>query len=563
MTARATHPVGADAGRAWLAPRWHLFGLAAVLLASSFFVGHGGYVFIDEAALLAQVEIVNEGSWTVERPLAGSDPAGRYAPMSRSTLSGDRFAPFPNHPLHVQLASWADALGGRFGLRLLSIVGVVGAALAAGLLAASISRRHAVVAVWITGVFSPLLFDANLVVAHGLAAGVAGALFVVVFRLLQRRDTSVRAELVAGLAVAGLVACGALLRSEFVLLALAIAIMAGWWTIRARTPQWGSVAGACLVGAGTAYLLEPLWVEHLVGSSSGPKIIASSSRGGVEGASVAAGRVLLGTGQGGSVALVLAVTFAVLASVLLRSRPRDAGPAVAVALLALMAAVVHATDSVPIPGIVWAFPLLSVGLVAVRRSAIPQTVACPVQTAVVFASLVLATQYAVGGGSEWGWRYVAIAIPAVGAFLAIPLLELIDMSTSSAARVAVAAVIATSLVIPVSGVFAQRRLAERTVELLERTDAARRGIEADVIVSSNSIFGRYVWSQSIRGHVVTTNRGESALAEIFDVLEDQGADRLLFVWAGDEPSLPESSYEKRGPTLVLLQDAYYATVLQG
>src|SRR3546814_6171299 len=69
-------------------------------------------------------------------------------------------------------------------------------------------------------------------------------------------------------------------------------------------------------------------------------------------------------------------------------------------------------DDLPIPGLVPSSPVLIVGLVmfAAHRSAW----SLPLVAIMVFAAMVLLTQYEQGGGIEWGGRYFALAIPIAG-----------------------------------------------------------------------------------------------------------------------------------------------------
>lgn len=531
-------------------PLWHLVPIAALLLASSFFVGHEAYVFIDEAAVLAQVELVEEGSWEADRLLPEADPDGAYAPMARSTVTEDGFAPFPNHPLHVLLATAAWELGGHVGIRMLSIAGVLGAAAAAGLLAASVSRRHAVVAMWVAGIASPLVFDANLVVAHAPAAAVTGALYVAVFRPRSAgRWSSARL-----LTVAALVAAAALLRSEVVLLGVGIgAVAAGHGIIRRRAAD-AAVGGAAAAGAAFAYLFEPWWIDRLVGTSPGEKVIAASSRGGVSGARDGAFTVLLGRGEAGWT-VVLTVVLAVGSAALLRFRRDDAVPAAVLGALAALVGAVNLGGPAIVPGIVWAFPLLGVGLVAVpRRHPWTDVLRRSGQATLLFVACVLATQYSVGGGAEWGWRYVAVALPAVAAVLSVPLVDL-AASRGGAARVALAGIVAVALLVPLSGIVAQRRTTGRVEALLTRTDAALVGSDADVIVATQSSFGRYVWPRSIAGDVVSVSvtGGEDELGELLAALAADGVDRVLLVWSGTEPTVPPAQWHPVGERLRLLE----------
>ena len=65
-----------------------------------------------------------------------------------------------------------------------------------------------------------------------------------------------------------------------------------------------------------------------------------------------------------------------------------------------------------VPGLLLAFPLALAGLlVAGRRTLRTSAAQIAAGVSVLFVLAVLATQYAKGGGGEWGGRYFALAIP--------------------------------------------------------------------------------------------------------------------------------------------------------
>lgn len=542
--------------RIGVVPLWHLVPIALVLVVSSFFVGHDGYVFIDEAALLAQVDLVADGEWVTDRPLADADPDGAYAPMARSTVTDDGFAPFPNHPLHVLVAAAADGVGGDVGVRMLSVLGAVGAAAAAGWLGATRSRLHGAVSMWVAGLASPLVFDANLVVAHTVAAAFTGAALVVAFRA-GSRSGSARTDVIVALGVGALITAGGLLRSEVVLLGAAIGVVAGLRGFLGRSRRGVLVGSAAFSAAVGVYVLEPLWIDRLVGESPGQKVIAASSRGGVSGAKEGALTVLFGRGEAG-MAVVLAVLLACAAVVALRLRPSDAGLAAVLAGGGVVAAATSLADPRVIPGIVLAFPLLTAGaLAAGTRQVWPTAIRRSGEAAGLFALVVLATQYSVGGGAEWGWRYVAVALPAVCAGLSIPLVAL-ARSPARPARIALAGVVLVGLLVPLGGVVAQRRTVERVAKLLDRTDAGFASTGADVIVAADSSFGRYVWPRSLDGDVVTVRTGVDELDQLLGFLAVRGVDQFLLVWVGSEPAVPLERASPDGEVISLLEGTYDA-----
>lgn len=535
-------------------PLWvHVAGVACVLVVASAFVGHRAYVFLDEAALLAQVEIVGRGEWTVDRPYAELDPGEALAPMARSTVVGDRFAPFPNHPLHVQVASVADGLGSRSGLALLSVLGVVGAAAAAGRLASSVGRAHAAVAVWATALLSPLVFDANLVLAHAVAAAGTGALFLAAFRWSGRGDGARLAPV--AVAAFGLGLVGALLRSEVVLLTGVVAAVACARALVDREPRRAVPGVAAAVGGLAAYLLEPRWIEHLVGTSAGRKTIAESSRGGVPGAADGAWKVLLEPGDPASVALVVAVSLAVASVLLLRARPTEPVFALVTAAVAAVAATVHLGDPLIVSGLLWAFPLLPVAVAAAGRSAnLPTDVGWAAIAAVAFGAAVLATQYRVGGGVEWGWRYFAVALPAVCAALSVPVVRLWRTARSGTGQVAVIGVLAVCVLVPASGLLAQRRVVDRTDRFLTALDEAIADADASLVLAADSSLGRFAWERSIAGEVITIGRDGAGLELAAEALPREP---MLLVYVGEPPPLPPG-FAIDGEARVLLAGAYAA-----
>jgi hypothetical protein len=114
-------------------------------------------------------------------------------------------------------------------------------------------------------------------------------------------------------------------------------------------------------------------------------------------------------------ALVLGAAAALLAvGALLLRRPRSTefGSVVILAGAALFVARTVLGPSVAVPGLLIAFPvaLVALGLL------VPDDLARDWQVLLtacltVFAAAVVATQYAKGGGVEWGGRYFAIGIP--------------------------------------------------------------------------------------------------------------------------------------------------------
>jgi len=509
---------------------------ALVLLAVALLVGTKGYFFIDEAALLAQVELRHEGQWTVARPLPALDAGGELVPMARSYLTPDGFAPFAKHPVHVELAALADRAAGRAGIRLLSSVGALAAAASAWLLARRVSLLSARVGFWVTLLISPLVFDAQLLVAHGLAAGVAGAAFVVVDR-------------VGGWARAAgagaLVASGALLRSEFVLLGLALGAVFALRGLRHRHRADLALAACAVGGALGAYLGEPL-LARLLAEDPADAVQAASTVGSRLSDAVGSWRsALFGTlaGPSGPVStslLFLVLVLVVAAAAWLRTRPADPGPALGLGAAAAGFGATWLVQPTIASGLLVAFPLLAALLLS------PRDPACrlPSWTLVVpgfFAGSVLLLQYEEVGGLEWGWRYVAIVLPPVCAWIGVAL-DHAWRTHDRRGRLAVGLVVLASLLVAAGGLREQRRYLSNTARF-EAAIGELRSEPADWFVAADASFGRFAYELSLERDVLTlpADRGD-----VVDELAARGADRLVVVWRDERPGIDLAPFVPAG-----------------
>lgn len=160
-------------------------------------------------------------------------------------------------------------------------------------------------------------------------------------------------------------------------------------------------------------------------------------------------------------------------------------------------------------------------------------------------------------GAEWGWRYVAVALPAVCAGLSIPLVAL-ARPPARPARLALAGVVLVGLLVPLGGIVAQRRTVERVDDLLDRTDDAFDATGSELIVTANSSFGRYVWPRSLDGDVVTVRSAGGELDRLLGLLANRDVDRILLVWVGSEPLVPVAWASPDGEVLSLLEGTYDA-----
>jgi hypothetical protein len=148
-----------------------------------------------------------------------------------------------------------------------------------------------------------------------------------------------------------------------------------------------------------------------------------------------------------------------------------------------------------VPGLLPAFPVGLAGLAALRR----QTLMAPAArlalvTFAVFSAGVVATQYAVGGGSEWGGRYFAIGLPIVVPVLLLALRDAGLRLDTVARRRAVGSLVACSLaltVMSVSTMRASHRIADDLLGAIDRVSEAANG--PPVLVSTSPIVPRLAW----------------------------------------------------------------------
>ena len=400
----------------------HLAALALVLLALVPVLGTGASFSADEGAAIVQARSLSRGDgWIVEHPAPAVDPAGVHYPLENSDQGTRGAAPYAKHPLYPALLAVADRVGGVTAMVLLSLAGTVAAAGLAALLARALDPALARPTLWVVGLASPLFFDGFLVIGHTLGAALAAGAVLLALRALDRRTVP------AALAVAPAVAAGVLLRTEFLLFAIALAAAVLVVGLVARRPAFAVLTSAVtVVAAGAARMGERAWTARIIGPSVRGAVSASLPGGGVPGRVRGFVLTWLTPGYGGSnpvdLALLAMLGAVVLAACVLRRRPHDEAAVIvlSVAGIAAAALALMAGPSNVVPGLLVAFPPAAAGLVLVRRGTVATAGArLGLGVAALFSLAVVATQYQRGGSGEWGGRYFALALP-----VAVPILLL-------------------------------------------------------------------------------------------------------------------------------------------
>jgi len=549
--------------RARSAPLWaHGVALLVVLLALIPVVGTESVFSADEGAAIIQARRVAEsGTWVGAHPLPQLDPEVAGYPIHLAVETGEGFHELTRHPLYVEMlvVAWD---GGLAALMAVSIVGTALAALLAGALAGRLDERLGRPTLWAVGLASPLVFDSYLVIAHTLGAALAAA----AAWFLIGRDP--RWWLPAGaISVAGL----SMIRSEGVLLGLslgAVLFVMGAARRDGDRLRAGVVAG---VSAVAGYLLDDWWTESLKADSIGTAgASAERFQGGLHGRFEGFKRTWLwidsrGMGPGDEL-ILLAIVLAVMAAIAVRigatARVITGLSAASVVLLALR---VLAEPHAIVPGLVFAFPLLLIGLALLRPHHLrlgdgrgQELLAA----AALFAVVVLATQYSVGGTTEWGGRYFALALPLITPLLVAAVLDGAVSLDRVVARRWLGAVVALSLLVPVLGVLGLRRSKARTAELVTAVEAATVAAGADtVVVTSMGPVGRWSWPivEDRPWALVEPDRFDDLAGE----LERAGVSRVVhvsFLDDGTESDALARHYE-RGPTFRPSFDDRWAAVV--
>lgn len=527
---------GATAGRTLLL---HASLLALLLALPLRFVADDGAFSADEGAVLAQLDVLDRGSWTLPAPQPTLDPEGEALPLDLPFVGVDgEWAPFHKHVPYVLALRAAEQVAGDVGPWLVGWLGTIGAALGCALLAERVRPGSGRLALWACGLATPLLFDGYLLIAHSLGAALAASAVVLLLRTTEA--PSAARALVPAAGAALLVALLATVRTEGTLLGLAAAAAIGAtvvvpsWRGRARLPA--VVASAAAGGGAVAgRLLDPVlnaaaWGDPRVGGA--PAVDAGGSFVG-DRLDAFATTWLWPSYDLGTVAIVGVVGLALLAvGALAVRREAEPGPiARAVAVAAVAAYAVRLTEwRDPVPGLLVAFPWL-VGLLGVDRPLLRRPAARTLAlTAALFALAVLATQYSSGGYAEWGGRYFALGLP-----LAVPLVlaggsALLDRLDRASARVVLGAAAAITVVLAALALTSLDAVQERNTEVAQavvdaRAEVGGTGGAAPVLTTSGAI-GRLAWPAPDDGVWLTT--APDLLARYAERLAGDGRDVLFF-----------------------------------
>ena len=559
-----TGPAIVEAGpvrRVWGAPLWaHAAALAVLVLALLPLMRPTSAFTSDEGAYALQVAALENGSWVYDYRAAPLDPEGRAFPIVLSDSGPEGSYTYVKHPAYPVLLQASSRLVGRtLGLHLVNLLGVVGAAVAAWLLAGQLDPRLRRLAFWLAA-GGPVLVNGFLIWAHAPSAALAGLALAAAARIARRGVTTW-----AAVAMITALAGGVLLRSEGLLLAGALAVSLA--AVRfLQTRRLTTAVAVAALGAGPALLVavvERWWISSIVGGSyAGVAGQSGSSSSFLDARLTGAWHVLfkgwfIDAGAGLPVLAALAVV-AGGGYVALR-RPGRGLAVVVVVAVALLAVRFAAHPHDPVTGLLSAWPLAVLGVLLFRwRDAGPVAWLLG-GTIAVFALATLATQYPEGGGLEWGGRYLSPALVPLAVLAAAGLARAVAGVPETERRGAVALLAAlgvTTAVFSVATAGALRAREDRIIAAVERHPSP-------VMVTTRPALPRLTWRGGDRLTWMLTD--EAGLPALLQSLRRQGVAEVGVVAGLDVPASALAAYptSEERPERALADDGLRLIMLQG
>jgi hypothetical protein len=514
-TVAATTPDGSGVRRWSSSLGVHAVLLALVLGIGLLLTGPRVVYSSDEGVAVIQARMLRAGDgWLYRYPLARIDPEDQARPFVRGDLGSKGVAPYAKHPLFPVVLAGFDFAGGDWGIGISGALGTFLAALLAALLARELDRRLDRPVLWLVGVASPLFFDAYVVLAHSLAAAAAAGAVLLVVRALRRgRSRRWRAAAAVGLGVCLVIA--SMLRTEalFVGPAVAVACLGLAWKGRVPTRRAVVLAGVGVAASATAWLADRTLARLIIGTPM-PGVPNTAPASWIAGRWDALHTTWLQASYGGgrTADLLLAVAAVLLAgaALLLHQRTDRRAWIVVASVGAASCYVLRLADGPAgaIPGLALAFPAGWFLLWAAGRRVV-EGVAAPTMAVVValVAAAVLVTEYAIGGGVEWGGRYFAIVIPIAVPVLVFAAAPVITRHGPELARAVVATLVVASLAATLIAAQALRTGHVHTAAVLDAISVQARaagtsaGLDRPVVVTTNRLlpqidsrdFDRYDW----------------------------------------------------------------------
>lgn len=525
----------------------HAVLLAVLLVGLMPFLTNGYLAMVDESVYSYQAANLADGSWTSARPLTDIDVDGWYGPLIDSTVIGDEWIPYARQPLYPVLLAPLYRLGGYTALIGLSVVGTWVAAIAAAAIARRIDRRAAIVALWVTGLGTPLLFDAYVAVGHSLAAALSGICALALLHSAGLESATSESSRTprqswrwAAAAMASAVVL-VLVRSEGALVVGAMAMTGVLLSIqfvdgRPRV-QWKRAAAAAAVGVAgvAAYFANSRWAAHLTSGAVG----AGGSVPRITDPVAQAWNSLIrpwGTDtRNASTTMALALVCLVLAALLLRLFPRR--PLIGSAVLCFGAAAAiarHAEAVDQVSGLAATAPFLTFGLLLVGKPELSRPAdRFLIGTGALTTVGILWFAYGEGGAAEWGGRFYHVLIPLLVPVAVVALFRFQSTIDSVGYR----RLIAASLVImtAASAVLSLRLLADnrnlsRSIvrETMALSSEMAEPFVAIATVNSTGL-SRLYWAEVRDGYQLLNGGNITSFAQLLTRADEAGRDEVLLI----------------------------------
>jgi hypothetical protein len=511
-------------------PLWLQAVLLCVVVATLIALTNPGYGFSsDEGASMGEARALADGSWTYDYPLSWLERAEAARPFVRGDVGERGVAPYAKHPLYPLALRAVGA--GTFGAYALSVAGTALAALAAAGIARRLraGRVSVVASLWLTGLATPLLVDAGMLLAHTMAAALVGACGVLT--LVASAPESSRRWWVAAAGAFGAAALASGLRTEAALAVLALA--AAVLVVR-RSGRAATTAGALAGGVVAARAIDALAIRAIVGTPrpTPPNTVTAGVQGRWEGFYTTWLQTSYFPRTGAGTLLWVALLALAGAAVLFR-KGRIGSTGFAVVAVAATAAftVRMLVDPVgAIPGLLPTIPVLWALAWFVSPRGRGQAWTTMALASVLGVASILATQYSIGGGVEWGGRYFAVLLPVAVAVVVTGAASNVGglRAASTSGRVALVTAVTTSVFVGVMGLATLRTAhddAEALAERISAADAASGGIRP-IVVTPNRLLPQLLHPDLQRWDWVAADGPD--LAGFTSQLADH-TDRLVFV----------------------------------
>jgi hypothetical protein len=426
------------------------------------------------------------GEWTFDYVLADVDPDGDAAQWTVGP-SENGFFTNVRRPLWVLALVGADLVGGIPGQRLFVLAsGAAAVVVAAKLFQQAGSPRRAWVAAALTGA-SPIAFNSLQFWAHAPTAAVTGMVMWLSLRAMDAERRVPATTFALGVLGAGLAPA---IRTDGSIYMLAIALVVGLSGVRRRRVDVAVFGGVVAAAAVVSHLLTSQALTWITGGpvevSTAPTARALLTRGSTSlGSRIEAFIETFVSGYWeGDLAYVLllvpllAMAYAVV--LIRRTDYRAASIVIAVAAVAWVVRMVLAPDDFA-TGLLGAWP---VALLVFAEPLAGRTMGEKRILAILgFAFLgVAATQYDVGGGLNWGGRFLSAAIPGLAVLITATLHRLPVRPAFDLLRPAVLGLAAVVTLGSLAADWETRTSHGQQVDVLERAEP-----EQPVVTSSPAL----------------------------------------------------------------------------